>query len=208
MNTLLKYLLLVLLMIFLVGCVPPDPMRAAIAQERANNAAVAANNSAAQIERAQQSDTDARRAQENIQALQAQQAIVQAQAVAAQAQSQTDIAASNNLALVQIAAQVAEASGPDYTPLYVLFAAMAVVVVLVVVIVARMNVAMAQASAQPQWRALPNRSPARVLPPPRVQAEAEKRGAMAIWDPDGAYWTLVNEETGQTWTQRKRITSN
>ncbi len=201
----MKYLSLIVVVWLLVGCAEPDPMRAAIAQERANNAAVAANSSAAQISQAQQADADARRAQENLQALQAQQAIVQAQAVAAQAKSQTDIAASNNLALVQIAAQVAEASKPDYTPLYVLFAVLAVVVVIVVVIVARMNVAMAQAAAQPHWRALPSRSPASMLPPPRVAEEAEKRGAMAIWEPNGAYWTLVNQRTGQTWTQRKQI---
>lgn len=201
----MRYLILIMLMVALVGCAEPDPMRAAIAQERANNAAVAANSSAAQISQAQQSDADARRAQENLQALQAQQAIVQAQAVAAQAQSQTDIAASNNLALVQIAAQVAEASKPDYTPLYVLFAVLAVVVVIVVVIVARMNVAMAQAVAQPYWRALPGRSPASMLPPPRVVEEAEKRGASTIWEPNGAYWYLVNEETGQTWKPRKQL---
>lgn len=201
----MKYLTLIVVVWLLVGCAEPDPMRAAIAQERANNAAVAANSSAAQISQAQQADADARRAQENLQALQAQQAIVQAQAVAAQAKSQTDIAASNNLALVQIAAQVAEASKPDYTPLYVLFAVLAVVVVIVVVIVARMNVAMAEAMARPNWRVLPNRAPASMLPPPRVQVEAEKRGAVVRWDNDVACWYLVNEETGQTWMQRKQI---
>lgn len=202
----MRYLSLIVVVWFLVGCsIDADPMRAAVAQERANNAAVAANNNAAQISQAQQADADARRAQENLQALQAQQAIVQAQAVAAQAKSQTDIAASNNLALVQIAAQVAEASRPDYTPLYVLLAVLAVVVVIVVIILARMNVAMAQAVATPHWRALPNRTPASMLPPPRVVEEAEKRGAMAIWEPNGAYWTLVNQQTGQTWTQRKQI---
>lgn len=201
----MKYLSLIVVVWLLVGCAEPDPMRAAIAQERANNAAVAANSSAAQISQAQQANADARRAQENLQALQAQQAIVQAQAVAAQAQSQTDIAASNNLALVAIAAQVAEASKPDYTPLYILFGVLAIVIVIVVVILARMNVAMAEARVHPQWRALPNRSPASMLPSARVQAEAEKRNAIAIWEPNGAYWYLVNEETGQTWTQRKRL---
>ena len=202
----MKYLSLIVVVWLLVGCAEPDPMRAAIAQERANNAAVAANSSAAQISQAQQADADARRAQENLQALQAQQAIVQAQAVAAQAKSQTDIAASNNLALVQIAAQVAEASKPDYTPLYVLFAVLAVVVVIVVVIVARMNVAMAQAVAQPHWRALPlpNRRPVALdAIPHQVAQAAQERGGFP--QHDGERWIIVDATGRRLATQRKQL---
>lgn len=115
----MRYLTLIVLMVLLLGCVEPDPMRAAIANERT----IQANNSqaaqAAQIERAQQSDVDARNAQALLQALQAQQAIVAAQAASAQAESQTAIVASNNQALVLVADRIAAASKPDYTPLYV-----------------------------------------------------------------------------------------
>lgn len=125
----MRYIYLVLLMVVLVGCVEPDPMRAAIANERtiqANNSQAAQQ---AQIERAQQADTDARNAQELLQALQAQQAIVAAQAAQAQAQSQTAIVQSNNEALVMVADRIAEASRPDYTPLYVGIVALVVVAV-------------------------------------------------------------------------------
>ena len=125
----MRYLILVLLMFFLVGCVPPDPMRAAIAQERANNAAVAANNSAAQIERGQSADSDRRDATALLQALQAQQAIVAGQAAIADADSQTAIVESNNETLVLVADRIAEASRTDYTPLYAGMAALVVIVV-------------------------------------------------------------------------------
>jgi hypothetical protein len=130
----MRYIYLVLLMVVLVGCVEPDPMRDAIAHERriqADNAQVAQS---AQIERAQQADTDARNAKELLQALQAQQAIVAAQAAQAQAQSQTAIVESNNQALVLVADRIAEASRPDYTPLYVGIAALVVVAVVWLVV--------------------------------------------------------------------------
>lgn len=129
----MRYIYLVVLMFFVVGCAP-DPMRDAIAHERriqADNAQVAQS---AQIDRAQQADTDARNAQALLQALQAQQAIVAAQAAQAQAQSQTAIVASNNEALVLVADRFAEASRTDYTPLYVGIAALVVIVVVWLVV--------------------------------------------------------------------------
>jgi len=182
-----------IIVIALSGCAD-DPWRNALAKGQST----LAENSLA--DRAESRSVNA-----NIQTLQERNAIVAGQAAVASSNAISSIVASNNQTMLVLADKLIEARRPDHTVLYVVLAVLAVVVVLVVVIVARMNVAMAQASAQPQWRALPNRSPARVLPPPRVQAEADRRGAMAIWDPDGAYWTLVNEETGQTWTQRKQI---
>lgn len=203
----MKYLSLIVVVWLLVGCtVDADPMRVADAKARTGQSDIAVSQNNAQISQAQQADADARRAQENLQALQAQQAIVQAQAVAAQAKSQTDIAASNNLALVQIAAQVAEASKPDYTPLYVLFGVLAVVVVIVVVIVARMNVAMAQAVAQPNWRALPppNRRPVALdAIPHQVAMAAQQRGGYP--QHDGERWVIVDATGRRLATQRKQL---
>jgi hypothetical protein len=125
----MRYLSLIILMVVLVGCVEPDPMRAAIAQERTIQATNSQAAQQSQIERAQQADTDARNAQELLQALQAQQAIVAAQAAQAQAQSQTAIVVSNNQALVLVADKIAEASRTDYTPLYAGLAALVVIVV-------------------------------------------------------------------------------
>ncbi len=130
----MRYIYLVLLMVVLVGCVEPDPMRAAIAQERSIQATNSQAAQAAQIERAQQADTDARNAQQLLQALQAQQAIVAAQAAQAQAQSQTAIVESNNQALVLVADRIAEATRPDYTPLYVGIVALVVIVVVWVIV--------------------------------------------------------------------------
>lgn len=202
----MKYLSLIVVILSLVGCtVDADPMRVADAKVKTGQSDIAVSQNNAQISQAQQADADARRAQDNLQALQERNAIVQGQSIIASSSMVSGIVASNNQTMLVLADKMIEASRPDYTPLYVLFAVLAVVVVIVVVIVARMNVAMAQAAAQPNWRALPSRSPASMLPPPRVVEEAEKRGAMAIWEPNGAYWTLVNQQTGQTWTQRKQI---
>ncbi|MEO8270348.1 MAG: hypothetical protein ABI557_11560 [Aureliella sp.] len=122
----MRYIYLVLLMVVLVGCVEPDPMRAAIANERT----IQANNSqaaqAAQIDRAQQSDTDARNAQAMLLALQSQNAIVQGQTAQAQA-----------LAQIEIARTIAEASKTDYTPLYAGMAALVVIIIAWLLIVAR-----------------------------------------------------------------------
>ena len=136
----MKYIYLIVLMFCLVGCAP-DPMRAAIANERS----IQANNSQAaqqaQIERAQQADADARNAQELLQALQAQQAIVAAQAAQAQAQSQTAIVESNNQALVLVADRIAAASRTDYRPLYAGLAALVVVVVVWLIVNGRKPIA-------------------------------------------------------------------
>ena len=132
----MRYLYLVLLMMLLVGCAP-DPMRAAIANERTIQATNSQAAQQAQIERAQQADTDTRNAQELLQALQAQQAIVQAQAAQAQAQGQTAIVQSNNEALVMVADRFVEASRTDYRPLYAGMAALVVIVVVYIVANAR-----------------------------------------------------------------------
>jgi hypothetical protein len=130
----MRYIYLFLLMFLVIGCAP-DPMRAAIANERTIQATNSQAAQQAQIERAQQADADARNAQELLQALQAQQAIVAAQAAQAQAQSQTAIVASNNQALVLVADRIAEASRTDYTPLYVGIVALVVIVVAWMVVI-------------------------------------------------------------------------
>ena len=125
----MRYISLIVLAALLSGCLAPDPMRTAIANERT----IQANNSqaaqAAQISQSAQADTNARNAQAMLQALQAQQAIVAGQAAIAQADAQTAIVTSNNATLVLVAEQIAEASQPDYTPLYAGMAALLVVVV-------------------------------------------------------------------------------
>lgn len=120
LSMLVGVILLVAAVVVFAGCAPVDPRRAAEATERTTNASVAANQANAQIAQAQGKDEEARRAQERLQALQAQQAIVQGQAAIAQAQSQTDIAAINSAALVNVAAQMAAAAKPDYTPVFIL----------------------------------------------------------------------------------------
>ncbi len=122
----MRYIYLVSFIVFLVVGCAPDPMRAAIANERsiqANNAQAAQQ---AQIDRAQQADTDARNAQELLQALQAQQAIVQGQAAQAQA-----------LAQVEIAKTIAQAAKPNYTPLYVAMLLVSVLIVAYMLIIVR-----------------------------------------------------------------------
>jgi multidrug efflux pump subunit AcrA (membrane-fusion protein) len=136
-----KTIALILFVFLLVGCVEPDPMRSAAAQERtiqASNSQAAQN---AQIERAQQSDADARNAQALLQALQAQQAIVAAQAAQAQAASQTAIVQSNNEALVLVADRFVEATRPDYTPLYVGMFGLVVIVIVWLIVRGRKPVA-------------------------------------------------------------------
>lgn len=202
----MKYLTLIVVVWLLVGCAEPDPMRAAIAQERANNAAVAANSSAAQISQAQQADADARRAQENLQALQERNAIVQGQSIIASSSMVSGIVASNNQTMLVLADKMIEASRPDYTPLYVLFGVLAVVVVIVVVIIARMNVAMAQAVAQPHWRALPppNRRPIALdAIPHQVALAAQQRGGFP--QHDGERWIIVDATGRRLATQRKQL---
>ena len=132
----MRYIYLVLLMVVLVGCVEPDPMRAAIANERTIQATNSQAAQAAQIERAQQADADARNAQALLQALQAQQAIVAAQAAQAQAASQAAIVESNNQALVLVADRFVEASRPDYTPLYVTLTLVTVLIIVYMLIAA------------------------------------------------------------------------
>ena len=58
----MKYIYLVLLTVLLVGCVQEDPWRAALANERQVQAANSQASTQANIERAQQADTDARNA--------------------------------------------------------------------------------------------------------------------------------------------------
>jgi len=116
-------------MVVLSGCVGEDPWRAALSQQQSVAATNAQASTAAQIVRAQQSDTDARNATALLQALQAQQAIVAGQAAIADADSQTAIVASNNETLVLVADRIAEASRTDYTPLYAGMAALVVIVV-------------------------------------------------------------------------------
>ena len=145
----MRYLSFLVLMVLLVGCVEPDPMRAAIANERSIQATNSQAAQHAQIERAQQADTDARNAQELLQALQAQQAIVAAQAAQAQAQSQTAIVASNNQALVLVADRIAETTRPDYKPLYASMAAFVVVGVVYIVANARRPVVVAPEPPRP-----------------------------------------------------------
>jgi len=125
----MRYLILILLMVVLSGCVGEDPWRAALSQQQSVAATNAQASTAAQIVRAQQSDTDARNATALLQALQAQQAIVAGQAAIADADSQTAIVASNNETLVLVADRIAEASRTDYTPLYAGMAALVVIVV-------------------------------------------------------------------------------
>ena len=131
----MRYTYLVLLMFLVIGCAP-DPMRAAIANERTIQASNSQAAQAAQIERAQQADTDTRNAQQLLQALQAQQAIVAAQAAQAQAQSQTAIVQSNNQALVLVADRIAEATRPDYTPLYVTLTLVTVLIIVYMLLAA------------------------------------------------------------------------
>lgn len=133
----MKYLLIIAFMFCLVGCVEPDPMRVADAKVKAGQSDIAVSQSNAQISQAQQSDADARRAQELLQALQAQQAIVAAQAAQAQAQSQTAIVQSNNEALVMVADRFVEASRTDYRPLYAGMAAIVVIIIAYLLIAAR-----------------------------------------------------------------------
>lgn len=165
----MRYIYLFLLMFLVVGCAP-DPMRAAIANERTIQATNSQAAQAAQIDRAQQADADARNAQELLQALQAQQAIVAAQAAQAQANSQTAIVMSNNQALVLVADRIAQASRTDYTPLYVVIAALVVVIVVYIVANARRPVQPLVASPQAHR-------------PPRVVYQSGR--AVAWQQPDG-----------------------
>ena len=86
----MRHLTLIVLMVVLVGCVQEDPWRAALANERQVQAANSQAATQANIERAQQADTDARNAQAMLLALQSQQAIVQGQAAQAQAMAQVE----------------------------------------------------------------------------------------------------------------------
>lgn len=147
----MKYLSLILIAFLLVGCGADDPWRNALASEHAAIAANSQAQTAAQINQAQQSQTDARNAQELLQTLQAQQAIVAAQAAQAQAQSQTAIVASNNEALVLVADKIADASRTDYTPLYAGMAALVIVAVVWIVVNGRKN-----AMPTPSPRLLPH----------------------------------------------------
>ena len=167
----MRYIYLIVLVFLVVGCVEPDPMRAAIAQERSIQATNSQAAQAAQIERAQQADTDTRNAQELLQALQAQQAIVAAQAAQAQADSQTAIVISNNEALVLVADKIAAASRTDYRPLYAGLAAVVVVVVVWLVVNGRRPVVVAPELPQPPQ-------------PPRVVYQSNR--ACAWLRPDGA----------------------
>lgn len=80
-----------LLLLMLTGCVQEDPWRAAIANEKNVMAANSQASTQANLERAQQSDADARYAQAMVLALQSQQAIVQGQAAQAQAMAQVEV---------------------------------------------------------------------------------------------------------------------
>lgn len=119
----MKYLLLIVGMVMLSGCVQEDPWRAALANERQVQAANSQAATQANIERAQQADTDARNAQAMLLALQSQNAVVQGQTAQAQA-----------LAQVEIAKTIAEASRTDYTPLYAGMAAIALIVIVWLVV--------------------------------------------------------------------------
>lgn len=145
----MRYLSLILLTMMLVGCVEPDPMRVAIANERTIQATNSQAAQQAQIDRAQQADTDARNAQELLQALQAQQAIVAAQAAQAQAASQTAIVQSNNDALVMVADRFVEATRPNYTPLYVAMFCLVVIIITWLIVQGRKPVAAAPAPPSP-----------------------------------------------------------
>lgn len=145
----MRYIYLVLLMVVLVGCAP-DPMRAAIAQERSIQATNAQASTAAQISQAQAAQDDARRSQELLQALQAQQAIVAAQAAQAQAASQAAIVESNNQALVLVADRFVEATRPDYTPLYVGMTLVSVLIVAYMLIVVRRPVQRPEIAPMPK----------------------------------------------------------
>lgn len=114
----MRYIYLVLLMVALVGCVEPDPMRAAIANERNKQAENTQAAQQAQISQAQAAQDDARRSQELLLTLQSQNAIVQSQSAQAQA-----------LAQVEIARTIAEATKPDYTLPIVVICALTLVTV-------------------------------------------------------------------------------
>ena len=132
----MRYLSLILLMVVLVGCVEPDPMRAAMAQERSIQATNSQQAQAAQIDRAQQADTDTRNSQARLEGLQTQNAIVQGQAVVAHSNAISSIVASTNETTLLLADKLIEASRPDYTPLYVTLTLVTVLIIVYMLLAA------------------------------------------------------------------------
>lgn len=178
----MKYLLLVIGVAMLSGCVQDDPWRTTLANERAVTAANSQAVTASNIERAQQADTDTRNAQAMLQALQAQQAIVAAQAASAQAQSQTAIVASNNAALVMVADQIAQASKPDYTPVYVVIAGIVIIIVVWVVVNGRKP--SRQPIAMPTPLLAPNGTEAWLMPDGTVRWRRLSDGRVKVLLPE------------------------
>lgn len=214
MNKLNLLLVFLVATIILTGCLPDDPTKAAEAQERTTNAAIAANQSNAQIQQAQQSDDEARRNAERLEALQAQQAIIQGQQAIAEANARQGIAESDNVALVKVADQIAEASKPDNTILIVVLVCSFGLAGVVIWKLFSANVQLVQAATATQpsrsdRQALPARQllpePSYIQIPAGVQAHAKRLGGVAEWT--GDKWVIVDPNSGRRIaTQRKQIT--
>ena len=167
-----------LLCLLLSGCVQEDPWRAALANERQVQAANSQASTQANIERAQQADTDARNAQARLEGLQTQNAIVQGQAVVAHSNAISSIVASTNETTLLLADKLIEATRPDYTPLYVTLTLVTVLIIVYMLI----------AAFRPQQEA----------PAPKIIAPMPK---LLPSPPGTELWLYPNGELQQIWIE-------